>query len=63
MSDMLSPLERNLTLQIERLLQQHSERIEELEARVRQLEDERAELTTMMNLWHALQTPLRSSPP
>ena len=45
MSDMLSPLERNLTLQIERLLQQHSERIEELEARVRQLEDERAELT------------------
>ena len=26
-------------------------------------EDERAELTTMMNLWHALQTPLRSSPP
>ena len=58
---MLSPLELKLTQQIEQFLHQQSDRIQDLEDRVAQLEEERAALTTMLNLFDALKTPLSSS--
>ena len=61
LTDMLSPLELKLTQQIEQFLHQQNNRIQHLEDRVAQLEEERAALTTMLNLFDALKTPLSSS--
>ena len=46
MTDMLSPLELKLTQQIEQFLHQQNNRIQHLEDRVAQLEEERAALCT-----------------
>ena len=61
LTNMLSPLELKLTQQIEQFLHQQNNRIQHLEDRVAQLEEERAALTTMLNLFDALKTPLSSS--